>query len=104
MANNLLGAIGDAASMISTQIRERQAARQRDQQQPHASDSQGQPQPAAQPRPPAAAGSSSGAAAGGGGNTHVMQLPHQALIRIGQVCNSMQGPNTNFPGPPMPQL
>lgn len=33
-----------------------------------------------------------------------MQLPHQALIRIGQVCNSMQGPNTNFPGPPMPQL
>lgn len=33
-----------------------------------------------------------------------MQLPHQTLVRIGQVCNHMQGPGASFPGPPMPQL
>ena len=33
-----------------------------------------------------------------------MQLPHQVLFRLGQICNHMNGPGSSFPGPPMPQL
>jgi len=34
----------------------------------------------------------------------VIQLPHQLLHSIGSICNTMMGPQSQFPGPIMPQL
>ena len=57
-----------------------------------------QPPASAQQQPPAQAPPASS----GPNSQTAIQLPHQVLFRVGQMCNHMYG--GNFPGPSMPQL